>query len=252
MSETSEKNVIEVRGLNKTFKGGLLEKSKQVLFDVSFKVPQGCTTGFIGNNGSGKTTTIKSIFQFIHPDSGDVLFFNERLSSKIKRRIGYLPERPYLYEFLTGMEFLKFHWDLCQEGRRKDFVECAHRVLKQVNLFDAKDRRLRNYSKGMMQRIGIAQAIINDPELLILDEPMSGLDPDGRFLVKEILREEHKKGVSLFFSSHLLADMEDLCSHLVVIDKGRTIFNGELKSFMQNASNLEVAFQLAKTGKGHL
>lgn len=246
------KNVIEVKGLNKTFKGGLFEKPKQILFDVSFNVPQGLTTGFIGNNGSGKTTTIKSIFEFIQPDSGEVLFFNQKLSSRTKKKIGYLPERPYLYEFLTGMEFLKFHWDLCQNRSRKDFIESANRVLKQVNLFDARDKRLRNYSKGMMQRIGIAQAIINDPELLIFDEPMSGLDPDGRFLVKEILREEHKKGVTLFFSSHLLADMEDLCEHLVVIDQGKIIFNGELKKFMQNATNLEVAFQLAKTGKEHL
>jgi ABC-2 type transport system ATP-binding protein len=119
-----------------------------------------------------------------------------------------------------------------------------------VDLFEARNIKLRQYSKGMLQRVGIAQAIINKPDLLILDEPMSGLDPDGRALVKDILRDEAKRGTSLFFSSHLLQDMEELCSHLVVINKGSIIFDGEISPFMKQYKSLEDAFRFAKEQGG--
>ncbi|MBV2167469.1 MAG: ABC transporter ATP-binding protein [Bdellovibrio sp.] len=238
--------VLTVEKLNKTFKGGLFEKDRHVLRDVTFSLPEGQTSGFVGSNGSGKTTTIKCLFDFIHPDSGEILFFGSPLSSPIKTRIGYLPERPYLYEFLTGMEFLRLHWNLCYGSSLKDFYERAHEALKKVDLFEAKDRRLRTYSKGMLQRVGIAQAILTRPDLLILDEPMSGLDPDGRAMVKDILREEQKRGVSLFFSSHLLQDMEELCSHLVVINRGQILYDGVLSSFMAEFQSLERAFSVLK------
>lgn len=238
--------VLTVEKLNKTFKGGLFEKDSHVLRDVTFSLPEGQTSGFVGSNGSGKTTTIKCLFDFIRPNSGDILFFGKPLSSESKTRIGYLPERPYLYEFLTGMEFLRLHWNLCYGASLKDFYERANEALKKVNLLEAKDRRLRTYSKGMLQRVGIAQAILTRPDLLILDEPMSGLDPDGRALVKDILREEQKRGVSLFFSSHLLQDMEELCSHLVVINRGQIIYDGGLKPFMAEYQSLERAFSVLK------
>ncbi|XGC81559.1 ABC transporter ATP-binding protein [Bdellovibrio bacteriovorus] len=239
-------DVLSVRNLNKTFKGGLFEKDRHVLQNVTFSIPKGQTTGFVGSNGAGKTTTIKCLFDFIRPDSGEILFFGQPLSSESKTRIGYLPERPYLYEFLTGMEFLKLHWNLCFGSSLKNFSESAEAALKKVDLIEAKDRRLRTYSKGMLQRIGIAQAILTNPDLIILDEPMSGLDPDGRALVKDILREEQKRGVSLFFSSHLLQDMEELCSHLVVVNKGRILYDGVLSSFMSEYSSLERAFAVLK------
>ncbi|QLY24760.1 ABC transporter ATP-binding protein [Bdellovibrio sp. KM01] len=238
--------VLQVEKLNKTFKGGLFEKDRHVLQDISFHLPQGETTGFVGSNGAGKTTTIKCIFDFIRPDNGKIHFFGEPLNSKSKTRIGYLPERPYLYEFLTGMEFLKLHWNLCFGLTQKDFIERAHEALKKVDLFDAKDRRLRTYSKGMLQRAGIAQAILTRPDLIILDEPMSGLDPDGRAMVKDILREEQKRGVTLFFSSHLLQDMEELCSRLVVVNKGKILYEGALPQFMSEFQSLEKAFQVLK------
>jgi ABC-type multidrug transport system, ATPase component len=242
-------SALKVTKLNKTFKGGLFEKDRHVLKDVSFALHEGKTTGFVGSNGSGKTTSIKCIFDFIKPDSGDITFFGEPLSTKVKTRIGYLPERPYLYEFLTGMEFLKLHWELCYGHGHAGFEERALEALKKVNLVDAKDRRLRTYSKGMLQRAGLAQAILTKPDLIILDEPMSGLDPDGRALVKDILREEQKRGVTLFFSSHLLQDMEELCSHLVVIDGGQILYEGELPQFMSSYQSLEKAFSVLK-GKG--
>jgi ABC-2 type transport system ATP-binding protein len=240
--------ILEVKKLNKTFPGGLFEKSRHVLKDVTFVLPSGETTGFVGSNGSGKTTSIKCMLEFMRPDSGEILFFGKPLNLAAKRRIGYLPERPYLYEFLSGMEFLKLHWNLVQDSN-KDFIDRAHEALKRVDLFEARDKKLRQYSKGMLQRVGIAQAIINKPDLLILDEPMSGLDPDGRGLVKDILRDEAKRGTSLFFSSHLLQDMEELCSHLVVINKGVVIYDGDLSPFMKQYKSLEDAFRFA-TEKG--
>lgn len=239
-------SVLAISKLNKTFKGGLFEKDRRVLSDVSFSLPEGQTSGFVGSNGAGKTTTIKCIFDFIRPDSGQILFFGKPLSSASKTRIGYLPERPYLYEFLTGMEFLRLHWSLCYGSTLGDFYDRAHETFKKVDLFAAKDRRLRTYSKGMLQRVGVAQAILTRPDLLILDEPMSGLDPDGRAMVKDILREEQKRGVSLFFSSHLLQDMEELCSHLVVINRGLIIYDGQLNSFMAEFQSLERAFAVLK------
>lgn len=237
--------ILQVKQLNKTFAGGLFEKPRQVLKNVTFTLPQGETTGFVGSNGSGKTTSIKCMLEFMRPDSGSIEFFGRPLDLAAKKRIGYLPERPYLYEFLTGMEFLKLHWNLVQD-KETDFIERAHECLKRVDLFDARDKKLRQYSKGMLQRAGIAQAILNRPDLLILDEPMSGLDPDGRGLVKDILRAEAKRGTSLFFSSHLLQDMEELCSHLVVINKGEVLYDGDLAPFMQQYGSLEDAFRFAK------
>jgi ABC-2 type transport system ATP-binding protein len=237
---------LQVQNLCKSFPGGLFKGSQRILKDVSFFIRQGETCGFVGNNGSGKTTTIKCLFQFVQPDSGEILFFGQKLTSELKHRIGYLPERPYLYDFLSGTEFLQLHWELCFGLEKKGLAQAAEDVLKKVNLWNFKDKKLRTYSKGMLQRIGIAQAILTRPDLIILDEPMSGLDPDGRGLVKDILREEQKRGVTLFFSSHLLADMQELCSSLVVINQGQILFNDHLSLFLKEFQNLEQAFLQAR------
>lgn len=234
---------LRVQGLNKTFPGGLFEKSRQVLFDVSFALPQGETCGFVGGNGQGKTTTIKCLFQFIRFDRGEIQFFGEPLSPQVKRRIGYLPERPYLYEFLTTREFLRLHWELSQGGSASEFSARLPALLRRVELDHVADRPLRSFSKGMLQRAGLAQALIHQPDLLILDEPMSGLDPDGRLLVKEILREEKKRGASIFFSSHLLQDMDELCSHLTVIEAGRILYDGGVEAFRNEHPDLEQAYR---------
>lgn len=233
---------LEVKNLCKTFPGGLFEKDRQVLFDVSFGLPEGQVCGFVGGNGQGKTTTIKCLFNFIRPDQGRILFFGQNLGPKEQARIGYLPERPYLYEFLTGREFLKLHWRLSGKSSA-DFAPACERVLKRVDLVFAADRSLRSYSKGMLQRIGLAQALIHSPDFLILDEPMSGLDPDGRLLVKQILKEENKRGATLFFSSHLLQDMDELCTHLTVIEDGRIRHDGTVEDFRRELPDLEQAFQ---------
>lgn len=235
--------VIQVSGLFKSFPGSFYEKPRLVLRDVSFEVPEKITTGFIGINGSGKTTSLKCVLGFIHPDKGEVRFFGGKpLGKEVLCRMGYLPERPYLYEYLTTEEFLGLHWELTGGG--PGFVEAAKRVLERVNLPGVEKRRLRQFSKGMMQRIGLAQALLREPELLILDEPMSGLDPDGRFLVKEVIRQEKKKGTTVFFSSHFLNDIEELCDHLVVIDGGAILYQGPtLKLISQSVPRYRVAYR---------
>lgn len=204
-------------------------KSKLVLKGLNFSIPKGSLTGFIGVNGAGKTTTIKALLNFIHPQSGKIEFFGDiGLSHLSRQRIGFMPERPYFYDFLTGKEFLALHWKLRGLEIDQVFSYRCDEVLKQVDLERGKNLRLRQFSKGMLQRIGIAQSIIHKPEFLILDEPMSGLDPDGRVLIKSIIRNLHASGTTIFFSSHLLQDMEELCTGLVIIDQGEIIYEGSL------------------------
>lgn len=253
--ETSPKTAsqsccLEVRDLHKTFAGGLFEKSREVLRGVSFKVKAGRVTGFVGANGSGKTTTLKCVLGFIFPNSGGIQFFGEEpLGPSTLQRIGFFPERPYLYEFLTAEEYLRLHWQL--SGGGSGFEQACTQVLTDVNLPEVRKLRLRSFSKGMLQRIGIAQAIIRKPEFLILDEPMSGLDPDGRLLMKDILRKLHKEGTAIFFSSHLLYDLEELCDDLIVIDQGQVIFTGELSELRRQYSgiHLEEIFRQMKKAK---
>lgn len=230
-------SAISVTKLQKSFPTGLSGKLRKVLHEVSFQVPEGVATGFVGANGSGKTTSLKCILGFLRKDGGSVEFGGQPLSDEVRRHLGYLPERPYLYEFLTAREFLRLHWDL--SGARGNFVEEMQRVLKRVDLPGVEDRLLRGFSKGMLQRSGLAQALLHRPKLLILDEPMSGLDPDGRWLVKEVIREEIKSGVTVFLSSHLLSDLQELCEHLVVVDGGEILFDGATKEFLQVAGTPE-------------
>jgi ABC-2 type transport system ATP-binding protein len=230
---------LQVRHLKKTFANGLRGR-KQVLDQIQFSVEAGTITGFVGVNGSGKTTTIKCLLGFVFPDKdspAEISFFGaHHFDRQVRSRIGYLPERPYLPEQLTAQEFLLLHWKL--SGKKGDFAENCERVLRRVNLQGVENRFLRHFSKGMLQRIGIAQALLHQADFLILDEPMSGLDPDGRWLVKEIIREENKRGATVFFSSHLLGDMDELCSHLVVIDQGQIHFSGLVSDFIRDENKV--------------
>lgn len=237
--------ILELEGVNQWFmQKGFLAKPKQVLFDVSFNIMPGQVVGFVGVNGAGKTTSIKTILGFLKLKQGHIRYFGEpSLTNEVKQKIGFMPERPWFYDYLTGEEFLWLHWQLSLKDSRLFAARCEE-VLTEVNLLKAKNLRLRQYSKGMLQRIGLAQAFLCNPEFVILDEPMSGLDPDGRLLVKGIMKSLKDSGVSLLFSSHLLSDMEELCTHLLIIDQGKILFFGPKHELlaMEKAGQAEINY----------
>lgn len=240
------KNLLEVRGLTKGFKKGFIPRRTEVLRGMSFSVPAGTVTGFLGANGAGKTTTMRCVLGLDFADSGTVEFFGAPLSVETKKRIGFLPERPYFYEHLTGVEFLEFYANLTSTWKKAALRSRITELLKRVDLDFAKDRLLRNYSKGMLQKIGLAQALIHEPELVILDEPMSGLDPDGRAALADIIVETAKKGPAVFFSSHLLHDTERLCERLVVLKGGKCIYEGSTDALLdKSALEFEVTYLAA-------
>ena len=226
-------NTITVNNLCKSF--GRYRNKALVLDDVSFSVKEGSITGFLGANGAGKTTTFKCILEFIRATSGNFSFFNQGpLNKRTRQDVGFLPERPYFYDYLTGEEFLTFYAKL---GWKESIGSIESRVawsLKTVKLTHARKKPLRSYSKGMLQRIGFAQAIIHRPKLIILDEPMAGLDPDGRSMIKDLIREVSNEGCTIFFSSHLLHDVENLCDDLVILKNGRMAFQGTISDFTKD------------------
>lgn len=237
--------ICKVDQLAKSFQEDFYKKPTAVLKNISFEIKEGRFVGLIGPNGAGKTTTIKCLMQFIFPDSGSIQFFNDIDFIEAKRKIGFLPERPYFQEFLTAYEFLKLHWNLAQVKSGK-FETRAIEVLNQVKLSHAKDKKIKEFSKGMLQRIGIAQALLTEPRFLILDEPMSGLDPDGRILIKDILKNLKKTNMTVLMSSHLLEDLEEMCEELIILHKGETLFTGRLEEFKNNYNSLEEAYRAFK------
>ena len=242
-------SVLRVEDLRKSYRKGFIPKKTEVLRGVNFTLQPGAITGFLGGNGAGKTTTIKCILELAYADRGRVEFFGQSaLSAEVKARIGFLPERPYFYEYLTGSEFLHFYGELSCRISRKELNDRIDKLLKRVNLSYAKDRLLRGYSKGMLQRIGIAQALIHHPEFVIFDEPMTGLDPDGRWEVTEIIRETAQSGCAVFFSSHLLNDAEKLCTHLVILSGGLVKFEGPIENLMSRSQTI-TTLQYANNGQ---
>lgn len=222
-------SVIEIANLRKSYRVGFLQKSVEVLKGVTFSIPKGKVTGFLGKNGAGKTTTIKCILQLALHTEGTIKYFGQpQLTNEIKNKIGFLPERPYFYEYLTGAEFLRFYGEISTRLSGKELNLRIQELLDLVELRQAQDKPLRNYSKGMLQRVGIAQALIHNPEFVIFDEPMSGLDPDGRYTVNQIIKETAARGTTVFFSSHLLHDAELICENLVVMKDGGVIYEGAM------------------------
>jgi ABC-2 type transport system ATP-binding protein len=215
-------SLLSVEQLHKSFTTGLWGASK-VLNDVSFEIAEGKITGFIGANGSGKTTTIKCIFDLIHADSGTIRFWNNQsISSAVKMQIGFLPESPKLYDFLTASETLKYFYNI--HSIAGDFNQLQEQALTDVGLIDAKDKTVKSFSKGMQQRLGLAILLIKKPRFLILDEPMSGLDPEGRGMIKRIIKNLNAKGITILFSTHIMSDIIELCDDLIVIQKGKIVY----------------------------
>lgn len=238
--------VLAVKNLSKSYKRGALQARVDAVKNVSFEVRAGQITGFLGANGAGKTTSIKCILELARADKGEIFYFGEKgLSSSAKEKIGFLPERPYFYEYLTGREFLRFYGQLAKM-KTSNINQQIPLLLEKVGLTQAADRPLRGYSKGMLQRVGIAQALIHRPQLIILDEPVTGLDPDGRFEIREIILAAARAGTAVFFSSHLLPDAESLCDRLVILKKGNLIYDGATAELLQkHTSGYEVSFQSA-------
>jgi len=208
-------------------------------------VKPGEVVGFVGHNGAGKTTTIKMLMGFIEPTAGNISVFGESAKSvSVKRKIGFLPERPYFYSYLTGKELLSYFGKLSGIDR-KVLPSLIETVLTKVGLTDAGNLKLASFSKGMLQRIGIAQAIIHDPDLVIMDEPMSGLDPAGRKEVKEIIRGLKKDGKTVLFSSHILSDIENLSDRVLIIEKGEIRSFGTLDEiFKSSETHYKIVFDV--------
>jgi ABC-2 type transport system ATP-binding protein len=230
---TASNSMIEVRGISKSYPTGFWRKRVQVLRDLSFTVARNEIVGFLGPNGAGKTTTIKILNRLAFSDSGTVTVFGEETGRRpeLRRRIGFMPEQPYFYEYLTGEEFL----GLCGHLNglsRTEIARGSQRMLSRVGLDGAGRTAIRKYSKGMMQRLGLAQALLHEPELVILDEPMSGLDPVGRMEVRNLILELKASGKTVFFSSHIISDVEALCDRVIILLKGRKVAEGRVEELV--------------------
>src|SRR5271154_5111578 len=242
---------IEIEGLSKEYPFGFLHlKKKKSLENLTMRVEEGEVFGFLGPNGAGKSTTIKLLMRLIFPTSGTARILGKSIDDvRMHQSIGYLPEQPYFYDYLTAAEvldyFARFH-NLTAVDRR----ERVARMLKKVGLETAKKIQLRKYSRGMLQRVGLAQAILHDPQVVILDEPMSGLDPLGRREVRDIILELKKAGKTVLFSTHTLSDAESLCDRVGVIVGGKLRGTGAPDELVGiKAQGMEILFDLPSDAK---
>jgi ABC-2 type transport system ATP-binding protein len=226
--------IIEVTGYGKTFLTGLLKSTRvEAVKDVSFAVHREEIVGFLGPNGSGKTTTIKMLLGLISPTTGRASMFGRAVpSQQARERIGFLPENPYVYPYLTPREFVEMSGSL--SGMRGAALRRrTEEVLDKTGVLYAADRQVRRLSKGMLQRSALAAALVADPELLVLDEPMSGLDPVGRKEVSDLIMAERDGGRTVFFSTHILSDVEALCDHVIILRKGEVVVRGAMRDLLR-------------------
>ncbi len=228
------KPVLETEHLRVVFKGRRKQREIVAIDDLTMSVREGEVIGFVGPNGAGKTTTIKVLMGFIFPTSGTARVLGYEAGSMLARsRIGYLPEVALYYPFMTSEEILKLYGTL-QGIRRQEMEELIPRLVSLVGLAGFEKLSLRNFSKGMLQRVGLAQAIMGDPDLLILDEVTSGLDPVGRRDLRDILREFKNKGKTIFFSSHELSEVAKVCDRIILIDSGKVIQERSMQEILES------------------
>jgi ABC-2 type transport system ATP-binding protein len=234
--------MITIESLSKEYKQGVRARRVQALEDLSLAIPEGEVFGFLGPNGAGKSTTIKILLNLIFPDSGRASILDKDVSDQDARRhIGFLPENPYLYDYLTAEELLWFG-GAASGMTRAAIRDRTNELLDKVNLLQARRRQLRTYSKGMVQRAGLALALIHDPDVVILDEPMSGLDPIGRKMVGDLIVELKSQGKTVFFSSHILTDIERFCDRAGIIVGGRLRLVDSMSSMLAGGTTLEEVF----------
>lgn len=246
MSDTTVNSstvVIETNNLHKVYRTGFWLNQKLVpLKGCTLRVNQGETFGLLGPNGAGKTTLLKILLGIIRATSGQASLLGKPLGDRaVKHRVGYLPENPYFYDYLTGWEFLRYTAGLFQIPPAVQH-ERITQLLELVGLAQsaARKKQLRQYSKGMLQRIGMAQALINDPEVVFLDEPMSGLDPLGRYQIREIIVSLKKQGKTIFFNSHVLSDVEMICDRIAILAQGELICSGSINDLLGSADLYQV------------
>jgi ABC-2 type transport system ATP-binding protein len=239
--ESPEQPVVQTFSLKKSYRTGFwLNKVVTPLKQCTLSVYAGQTFGLLGPNGAGKTTLLKTLLGIIRPTAGRGFILGQPLGDRgIKQRIGYLPENPYFYDYLTGWEFLDFTAGLFQlpaSVKRKRIPE----LLDLVGLAQsaAKKKQMRRYSKGMLQRVGMAQALINNPDVIFLDEPMSGLDPLGRYQMREIILSLKAQGKTIFFNSHVLSDVEVICDRVAILAQGDLICEGTLDELLGTDSDI--------------
>jgi len=230
--------VIEIENLTQDYTTGFWRKRPvRALDSLSLQVEAGEVFGLLGPNGAGKTTTFKILMSLIRPTAGKARILGAAIDDvRMRARVGYLPEQPYFYDYLTAREFLVYCGALCDLPAH-EAKQRATDLLSQLGLADSADKQLRKFSKGMLQRIGVAQALINDPEVLFLDEPMSGLDPLGRREVRDLIVSLRAQGKTIFFSSHILTDVEAMCDRVAILNRGRLIESGKLSEILKTRGN---------------
>jgi ABC-2 type transport system ATP-binding protein len=232
-------SIVEIENLTKDYEVGFWRKRKVRSLDgLNLSVERGEIFGFLGANGAGKTTTLKLLMRLIYPTAGSARILERDISDvSMHARIGYLPENPYFYDYLTARELLNYCAELFgyNRGERKRRTE---ELLSSVHLDEKSwDKQLRKYSKGMLQRVGLAQALVNDPEIVFLDEPMSGLDPIGRREVRDLIASLRARGTTVFMCSHILSDIEVLCDRVAILNRGRLAETGRLEELRERASD---------------
>lgn len=224
--------IVRIQGVVKDFRPGLGLRRRRVLHGISFAVRAGEIFGFVGPNGAGKTTTLKILMGLIRPTAGAASILGHDVGeTSFRRHVGFLPENPYFYDFLTGREILRFYARLSGVSRAR-MSSRVDALLGWVGLSHAADARLRTYSKGMLQRIGIAQALVHDPSVVFLDEPMSGLDPIGRKEVRDLILRLRAEGKTVFMNTHILSDVEMVCDRVAIIVRGQIRFEGATHEFL--------------------
>jgi len=236
--------VVQTSELRKAYRTGFwLNKKVESLRGCTLAVKRGETFGLLGPNGAGKTTLLKILLGLTRPSSGQARLMGKAPGDReVKQYIGYLPENTYLYDYLTGWEFLELIGGLFGLTRA-DLRQRIPHLLDRVKLDEktARNKKMRQYSKGMLQRIGMAQALLNDPQIVFLDEPMSGLDPLGRFQIRQIVESLKARGTTVFFNSHVLSDVEQICDRFGILARGELICTGSLDELLGSASDFQVA-----------
>ena len=235
MSDSAPTPAIELRGLVKDFAIGLRGVKLRAVDHLDLSIAAGQVYGLLGPNGSGKSTTIKLLLGLLEPTAGECRVFGvpgSRVESR--REVGYLPESPYFYRHLTGRELVRFYARICGLGGAS-LAARVDEVIAWVDLTDAAGRRVGTYSKGMLQRIGLAQALVHDPRLVILDEPTAGVDPLGAAAMCDLILQLKARGKTVLITSHLLAQIEDLCDRVAILDRGRLILEGAVRDLVGRA-----------------